>query len=133
MQWWCWSRSTVAVPATGELACLIGSRTPVRAQRTTKIAVDSGKSYGILMEVGAAPNGIFILPRVTWARAFAGRKEGHVRNVDIAGDLERSAPRNKIASADDIVRFSPAEFFRDAGTVIAVCLGLGLLLQLLLR
>jgi hypothetical protein len=56
-----------------------------------------------------------------------------VRNIDIAGDLQRSAPQGEAALVTgDLGQFTPAEFFRDAGTVIAVCLGLGLLMQLLL-
>ena len=72
------------------------------------------------------------LPAPLEASAFEGGKEGHVRNIDIAGDLERSAPRDEAALAGDLSNFTPAEFFKEAGTVIAVCLGLGLLMQLLL-
>ena len=36
------------------------------------------------------------------------------------------------ADADNGGRFTPAEFFRDAGTVIVVCLALGLLARILL-
>ena len=53
-------------------------------------------------------------------------------NIDIAGDLQRSAPQDEAAWAGDMDEFTPAEFFKDAGAVIAVCLGLGLLMQLLL-
>ena len=35
-------------------------------------------------------------------------------------------------AADRGAGFTPAEFFRDAGTLIAGCLGLGLLMQMLL-
>jgi hypothetical protein len=55
-----------------------------------------------------------------------------MRNIDIAGDLQRSVPRDEAALACDLDEFTPAEFFKDAGAVIAVCLGLGLLMQLLL-
>jgi hypothetical protein len=66
------------------------------------------------------------------ADAFEGGQEGHVRNIDIAGDLQRSAPRDEAAVAGDRNKFTPGEFFKDAGMVIAVCLGLGLLMQLVL-
>ncbi len=72
------------------------------------------------------------LPEPLGARSFKGGKEGHVRNPDIAEDLQRAAPQDEAALAGDPDEFTPAEFFKDAGTVIAVCLGLGLLMQLLL-
>ena len=52
-----------------------------------------------------------------------------MRNIDIAGDLQRE----RAAMAVDPGGFTPAEFIRDAGTVIVVCLGLALLMQILLR
>lgn len=55
-----------------------------------------------------------------------------MRNIHIAGELERSGPRDRTALVQEAGKFTPAEFFKDAGTVIAVCLGLGLLMQLLL-
>ena len=70
--------------------------------------------------------------RTAWGTRDDGGKEGHVRNIDIAGDLQRSAPQDDAALAGDLDQFTPAAFFKDAGTVIAVCLGLGLLMQLLL-
>jgi hypothetical protein len=64
------------------------------------------------------------------AHAFRDGGEGHMRDVDIAGDLERIAPQD--AFADDLAKYTAAEFFNDAGTVIAACLGLSLLMQILL-
>ena len=52
-----------------------------------------------------------------------------MRNMDIAGTADQKVSRDSAESADE---FTPAEFFKDAGRVIAVCLGLGLLMQLLL-
>jgi hypothetical protein len=76
---------------------------------------------------------LIFLPAPRAARAFEGGKEDHVRNIDIAGDLQRSAPQDWAATADQPDECAPAEFLEDAGTIIAVCLGLGLLMQLLLR
>jgi hypothetical protein len=55
-----------------------------------------------------------------------------MRNIDIAVDLQSSAPRDKAALANGLEKFTPAQFFKDAGTLIAVCLGLGFLMQILL-
>jgi hypothetical protein len=56
-----------------------------------------------------------------------------VRNIDIAGDLQRAALQDdEAALAGNRDEFTPAEFLKDAGIVIAVCLGLGLLMQLVL-
>jgi hypothetical protein len=90
------------------------------------------------MKPGAAPNGFFISWGLTcvlqqrWGHPFEGGTEGHVTNIDIAGDLQRIAPRDDTALAGDFDQFTPVEFFKDAGTLIAVCLWLGLLMQLLL-
>jgi hypothetical protein len=56
-----------------------------------------------------------------------------VRNINIERDV---GPRS-VAVEDTIVRdsnseFTAGEFFKEAGEVIAVCLGLGLLTQILL-
>ena len=72
------------------------------------------------------------LPAPLGAIAFADGKEGHVKNGDIAGELQPSAPLDKAALAGDLDGFTPAEFVEEAGTVIAVCLWLGLVVQLLL-
>jgi hypothetical protein len=72
------------------------------------------------------------LPEPLGARSFEGGQEGHMRNIHIAGDLQRSAPQEQAALAGDRDAFTPSEFFKDAGTVIVVCLGLGLLMQLVL-
>jgi hypothetical protein len=50
--------------------------------------------------------------------------------IDMARDQAQSAVNTTDANSG--VRFTPADFFRDAGTVIAVCLALGLLAQILL-
>jgi hypothetical protein len=55
-----------------------------------------------------------------------------MKHIDIARDLERTEPQDATAVAGDLGQFTPAEFFKDAGTVIAVCLGLGLMMQLVL-
>jgi hypothetical protein len=54
-----------------------------------------------------------------------------VRNLHIARDLGHRALDEADAATED-VRFTPAAFFKDAGLVIAVCLALGVLAQLLL-
>ena len=50
------------------------------------------------------------------------KRELDAAQSDAAGD----------AAGDAEWRFTPADFFRDAGAFIAVCLALGLLAQLLL-
>jgi hypothetical protein len=69
---------------------------------------------------------IYWLPAPLGAIAFADGKEGHVRNGDIAGELQRSASQAKAALAGDLDVFTHAEFIEEAGTVIAVCLWFGL-------
>jgi hypothetical protein len=56
-----------------------------------------------------------------------------VKNIHIAPDadhrvLDDEAP----ADQDSAAHFTPGKFFKEAGTLIAVCLGLGLLMQILL-
>lgn len=66
-------------------------------------------------------------------RALPGRKECNVKNASPARsdepfllDVERTAIQ------ETHEQFTPGDFFREAGTVIAVCLALGLLMQFLL-
>jgi hypothetical protein len=85
----------------------------------------------------AAPHGIFISRALPVAAgivrgALRGGKEGHVKNIDIARVSRPPASRDEAVSAGDPGRFPPAAFVKDAGTVIAVCLVLGLLMQVLL-
>lgn len=54
-----------------------------------------------------------------------------MRNIDITGDMQRRA-RADAARVGEPEEFTPANFFKEAGTVIAVCLALALLAQLLL-
>jgi hypothetical protein len=56
-----------------------------------------------------------------------------VKNLNVVRDVAPDA-RNDAARFSNAanLRFTPGEFFRDAGTVIVVCLGLGLLMQVLL-
>ncbi|MGD0430151.1 MAG: hypothetical protein ABSA58_03580 [Acetobacteraceae bacterium] len=55
-----------------------------------------------------------------------------MRNADIAGHPSPRVLDDE--NPDDVpaVRFTPGQFFREAGVVIAVCLGLGLFVQILL-
>jgi hypothetical protein len=55
-----------------------------------------------------------------------------MRNNHIAEHLAQSRSRNATAADRERSEFTPAEFFKDTGMVIAVCLGLGLLMQLVL-
>ena len=66
-------------------------------------------------------------------RALRGHKECTVKNARPARsdepfllEVERTAIQNTHE------QFTPDDFFREAGTVIAVCLALGLLMKLLL-
>ena len=62
-----------------------------------------------------------------------GRKECIVKDASPARSGESfpfKAERAAIPVAH--ARFTPGDFFREAGTVIAVCLSLGVLMQLLL-
>jgi hypothetical protein len=72
------------------------------------------------------------LPAPLGTSAFGSGKENRMRNIDIAVDLQSSAPRDKAALANGLDKFTPAQFFKDAGTLIVVCLGLGFLMQILL-
>jgi hypothetical protein len=59
--------------------------------------------------------------------------QSNVRNASLPHD---AAPhvfdQEDTVPSDPNARFTPGQFFREAGTIIAVCLGLGLLFQLLL-
>ena len=59
--------------------------------------------------------------------------ERHMRNAELIRDERPHALDDEDTVASDTnARFTPGQFFREAGTIIAVCLGLGLLFQLLL-
>jgi hypothetical protein len=62
-----------------------------------------------------------------------GGMECHVRNANIAQDVRQHAlDAASTTSRDDPAQFTPGQFFREAGAVIAVCLALGLLAHILL-
>ena len=53
--------------------------------------------------------------------------------LDIArGVGPRGFDDEAVTSHDSGARFTPGQFFREAGTLIAVCLSLGLLMRILL-
>jgi hypothetical protein len=57
----------------------------------------------------------------------------NVRDAGLPHDATPHAFDNEDTDASDPnTRFTPGQFFREAGTIIAVCLGLGLVFQLLL-
>jgi hypothetical protein len=56
-----------------------------------------------------------------------------VRNADITRHVRpRSLDHEDAPDRDHDSRFTPARFFREAGTIIAICLALGVLTRLLL-
>jgi hypothetical protein len=56
-----------------------------------------------------------------------------VKNLHIVRDaMLRTPDIERTINTDPGTAFTPGEFFRDAGTLIAVCLGLGLLTRVLL-
>jgi len=66
-------------------------------------------------------------------RVPTGRGERQVKNLHIVHDaMLRTPDIERTINADREAVFTPGEFFRDAGTLIAVCLGLGLLTRVLL-
>jgi hypothetical protein len=59
--------------------------------------------------------------------------ESDVSNANLARDATPHASDNEDTVTSGLnAQFTPGQFFREAGTIIAVCLGLGLLFQLLL-
>lgn len=55
-----------------------------------------------------------------------------MKNFDIARDVRRRDLHGETAFAGDSdAQFTPADFLKDAGILIAVCLGLGLLMRVL--
>jgi hypothetical protein len=94
------------------------------------------------MEPASGRDGFFISQSTTFAaglvsvcypRALAGCRERQVKNLHIVHDAIPRAPDVARTSATDRgAGFTSTEFFKDAGTVIAVCLGLGLLMRILL-
>jgi hypothetical protein len=77
-----------------------------------------------------------------WGRALlsviagmrdAGFTECQVSNIDIARHGRPRALNEAGAAGNDAgERFTPGQFFKEAGTVVAACLVLGVLAQLLL-
>jgi hypothetical protein len=68
----------------------------------------------------------------TGPRALGGCKECHLKDIHIAQNSGLPSLETKaVFACDSDARFTPARFIKEAGTVIAVCLGLGLLAQLL--
>jgi hypothetical protein len=66
-------------------------------------------------------------------RAWRGCKECSVKNVNVArGVRSHDFDQQQALSHDSGIRFTPGQFFKEAGTVIAVCLVLGLVAQVLL-
>ena len=64
--------------------------------------------------------------------ALPGDKEGPVRNANAArSDEPRVFDQEQMAIQEADRQFTPGQFLLEAGTVIAVCLGLGLLAQVL--
>jgi hypothetical protein len=62
-----------------------------------------------------------------------GCEEDQVKNIHVARDMRPHDLEYEDKSVfDSVTPFTPGEFFKDAGTVIAVCLGLGLLMRILL-
>jgi hypothetical protein len=73
------------------------------------------------------------IPRDTAPRALPGRKECIVKNASPARSDEPFLLKvERTATQEAHEQFTPGDFFREAGTVIAVCLVLGVLMQLLL-
>jgi hypothetical protein len=73
------------------------------------------------------------IARDTAPRALRGRKECTMKNASPARSDEPfllGVERTAIQETHE--QFTPGDFFREAGTMIAVCLVLGLLMQLLL-
>ena len=71
--------------------------------------------------------------RDTAPRALRGRKECNVKNASPARSDEPFLLKvERTATQEAHEQFTPGDFFREAGTVIAVCLVLGVLMQLLL-
>lgn len=66
-------------------------------------------------------------------RALPGRKECTVKNASPArSDEPFLLEVERTAIQETHEPFTPGDFFREAGTVIAVCLALGVLMQILL-
>lgn len=88
------------------------------------------------MSASGARNGFFISLTFTysaWGLSPGCREVRQVRNIEIEGAMRRHA----LTDEDTIVAnsspcFTPEEFFKDAGVIIAFCLGLGLLMHVLL-
>jgi len=70
---------------------------------------------------------------------YSSREEVDVKNANVVQrdefrtlDMERTVDMNRAAGQDTDRQFTPGDFFREAGIVIAVCLALGAILQVLL-
>jgi hypothetical protein len=127
----------------------VGHRTAAIARLPTrglcemhgKFAVFRGL-HVIFIRQRAARNGFLILSRFISVHprrprfaphAVSGCKESHVRNIHIeAGMRQRALDVEDTVVENSSPRFTAGEFFKDAGGIIAICLGLGLLMQVLL-
>jgi hypothetical protein len=59
--------------------------------------------------------------------------ECHVKNADFARDARsHTLDDEDMITLEEGERFTPGQFFKEAGTIVAVCLGLGLLVQIVL-
>ena len=66
-------------------------------------------------------------------RALPGRKECNVKNASPArSDEPFLLEVERTSTQETHEQFTPGAFFREAGTMIAVCLVVGLLMQILL-
>jgi hypothetical protein len=103
-----------------------------------KIPVAGNEVYVIFMGLELLPmdflfcRALFYLPGQRTAPALGGGRGSYMRHNHIAEDLAQSRSRNATTSDRERSELTPAEFFKDAGMVIALCLGLGLLMQLVL-
>lgn len=54
-----------------------------------------------------------------------------MKNLNFARDARPHALDDQVTGDGD-ARFTPGQFFKEAGTIIAVCLALGLIVQIVL-
>lgn len=100
---------------------------------TRSHAADSRDDYTTLLRRVLLTDMDFLSNRALLHADRSSREESPVKNANVVQSGEfRTLDTNRTVSHDTERHFTPGDFFREAGVVIAVCLALGAFLQILL-
>jgi hypothetical protein len=100
------------------------------------------RHYALLIRPMPAPHGNYIPRHINvglWIATHvrctlsASVRSNTVKNIGFAQEAGQQGLDDRPAARDALSRFTPGRFFAEAGSVIAVCLGLGLLARILVN